>query len=113
MRKKPIIIGGAGSRFLIPILAVAAYKPLNKIDYKIKIHLKDEGQDLLWFIVDTSNDHITQAGPFHNQIYAGKYVFCPRSLRTGMYVEYSDTPITVMHQPLTRIKYPITKIERL
>ena len=116
MKKKPTIIIGHGqthSYLKIAALGAVVCTTVKSTSNKVKIHLADVGQDLLWFIVDITSDRITEAGPFQNQIYAGKFVFCPRALRTGMYVEYSDTPIKVIHQPLTRIKYPITKIERL
>jgi len=80
---------------------------------KIKVKFADQGQDLLWFEVDLTTDQVTAAGPFHNDLYKGKYVFCPRSLYPGMYLEYSDTPIVKMHQKLTAIKYQITEVEKV
>lgn len=38
-----------------------------------KINLKDEGQDLLWFIINEEGI-VLEAGPFHNDLYKGAYI---------------------------------------
>ncbi len=38
-----------------------------------KITLKDEGQDLLYFITDNIG-RIIEAGPFHNDLYKGGHI---------------------------------------
>jgi len=80
---------------------------------KIKVHFADWGQDLLWFVVDTHTTQVTEAGPFHNELYKGAYVFCPRTLRPGIYLDYSKTPILEVNHPLETIKYKIIKIEEV
>jgi hypothetical protein len=79
----------------------------------IKVHFDDWGQDLLWFVVNLQTEQVLEAGPFQNRLYAGKYVFCPRSLYAGMYLDWSDTPIVEMHHTLNTIKYKVTQIEEL
>lgn len=88
-------------------------KKVQQIKGNIKVHFKDEGQDLIWVEVDTTTDQIISAGVFLVTIYVGMFVFCPRSLRPGLHLEYSATPIITMHQPLTKIRYKITKVEQL
>lgn len=69
-----------------------------------KIHFDDQGQDLLWFIINTETELVESAGPFHNSVYEGAWI--PNfNLKEGDFIEYSNK-----FGPGT-IKYPIVKIE--
>lgn len=69
-----------------------------------KIHFEDQGQDLLWFVINPETELIVKAGPFHNSIYAGAWV--PNcNLKEGDFIEYSNKFGPAI------IKYPIVKIE--
>lgn len=78
---------------------------------KIIIEFEDDGQDFLKWELD-SEDRVVDCTPFQGSIWCGKYVFCPKSLYPGMRVEYSDTPITKVNQPLQSIKYKIKSITK-
>ena len=80
---------------------------------RIRVNLKDMGQDLLWIEVDLKTEQITDCGPFHKHIYYDKYVFCPSSIQVGGYLDYSPIPIVEYNQPLTQIKYKVTSIQPL
>jgi len=77
----------------------------------LKIHFEDQGQDLLWLVVDTDTEQVVEAGPFHNDIYEGKYIFCPSFIAVGDEVHYSDTQITRLHQPLITFRYLVDSID--
>lgn len=69
----------------------------------IKVNFQDEGQDLLFFIVDTDKLLVTDAGPFHGEIYKDSQV-------KSQIIE--SKYITIFNQfGIQQIKYPITKIE--
>lgn len=75
-----------------------------------RYHLEDIGQDLLW--IDIEDGDIVGAGPYHNDLYAGKLsydYYANKTLRKGNKIRYSESP----DHPVLFIKYPIVKIERL
>ena len=39
-----------------------------------KVELEDQGQDLLYFLVNEETCKIEEAGPFHNDLYKGGYI---------------------------------------
>ncbi|QSW90728.1 hypothetical protein J0383_07930 [Flavobacterium endoglycinae] len=69
----------------------------------IKVNFEDQGQDLLYFVIDSTSLVVTEAGPFHNDIYKDSQV--KSQVIEGRY-------ITINNQyGIQQIKYPIIKID--
>lgn len=75
-----------------------------------RIHLRDEGQDLLW--IDVQDGFIVDAGPFNGQWLVGQ-IFCNhwfgQKLRKGSFVKFSRDP----QHGYIQLDYPIDRVEEL
>lgn len=82
---------------------------------RFKLHLEDQGQDFLWFIV--SGNTIEEAGPFQNSVWAGMKILPPDSYkgqwRKGSRVDFPEQGKGKAHQRAMRLNYPVIKVERL
>lgn len=80
-------------------------KKNTDIQSDIKVSFQDQGQDLLWFKIDAVKRIVTEAGPYHNDIYAGAEVRSPQ-VSEGEFID-------IFHHKYgsSLIKYPIIKIE--
>ena len=69
----------------------------------IKVNFEDQGQDLLFFVVDTTTLIVTEAGPYHNDIYKDSQV--KSQIIEGRFITIKN------EYGIQQIKYPITNIE--
>lgn len=67
-----------------------------------RIHLEDEGQDLLW--LDVENGAVIDGGPYHGHLFNGRQLAPRRKLEAGGRIFFADGHA---------IRYPIVRIETL
>lgn len=65
-----------------------------------RIHLEDEGQDLLW--LDVENGVICGGGPFHGHIFRGRGIAPKLPLTAGRRLILTNGSV---------IRYPIVRVE--
>lgn len=71
----------------------------------VRINFEDQGQDLLFFVIDTVMLLVTEAGPYHNDVYKDSLV--KSQIIEGRFITIKND------YGIQQIKYPITKIETL
>lgn len=55
---------------------------------RIKVEFEDQGQDILWFIIDNVKRVILEAGPFHNSIFKGA-IITNSIINEGGFISYA------------------------
>lgn len=75
---------------------------------RIKLHLEDQGQDFLWFIVEGRT--IVDCGPFQYSVWVGRKVDpSTAKWRKGSRVDFPPQRGT----RAMRLNYPVVKVEKL
>lgn len=83
---------------------------------QFKITLKDNGQDLLWFVVD-EDGIVVEAGPFHNETYKGAYIpYDHTTAEDGEPLFQVGKPLPIHHPPHlthTWLKFDVEEIKEV